>query len=388
MAGLLLFCDPASGIEWETLFAIAPQYRLFLDTPEYLGQSGSGPSLALRAKVQGLWNDGEDIFTFIPFYRCDGQDKNRTHGDIRQASWTKVGEGWQLLLGIGKVFWGVTESQHLVDVINQTDLVENPNGEEKLGQPMLDLTFLKDWGTLDVFVLYGFRERTFPGSAGRLRGGVPVDKTLAVVEDGSWDIDLATRWSHTIGDWDLALSHFSGTSREPTLTLAESSMGEAVLQPVYPSINQSGLEVQVTKGAWLWKLEAIRRLGGDQDHSASVFGFEYTYYGMLDTVADLGLLAEYHYDTRGRDATTGLANDLFLGLRWMANDVADTNILLGGMFGMDDDGNFYTLEGSRRFGNNIKLSIDGKYYTRPATQDVFYDWRADSYVQVELKFFF
>ena len=40
---------------------------------------------------------------------------------------------WSLSIGLGKVFWGVTEFNHLVDVINQTDLVEGIDGEAKLG---------------------------------------------------------------------------------------------------------------------------------------------------------------------------------------------------------------------------------------------------------------
>ena len=53
-------------------------------------------------------------------------------------------------VGVGKVFWGVTESQHLVDIINQTDLVENIDTEDKLGQPMLETTWLQNWGATTV----------------------------------------------------------------------------------------------------------------------------------------------------------------------------------------------------------------------------------------------
>ena len=71
------------------------------------------------------------------------------------------------------MFWGVTELRHLVDIINQTDLVENLDGEQKLGQPMVQLTLLKDWGTLDFFAMPYFRERTFTGPDGRPRPRSP-----------------------------------------------------------------------------------------------------------------------------------------------------------------------------------------------------------------------
>ena len=78
-----------------------------------------------------------------------------------------VGDGeWELRVGVDRVFWGVAESQHLVDIINQVDFVEHPDGESKLGQPMVHLTWSGDWGALELFGLSGHRARTFPGPVG------------------------------------------------------------------------------------------------------------------------------------------------------------------------------------------------------------------------------
>ena len=61
------------------------------------------------------------------------------------------------------VFWGVAESQHLVDIINQIDFLEHPNGEVKLGQPMVHVTWTSDWGTLEFFGLPYHRPAHLPG---------------------------------------------------------------------------------------------------------------------------------------------------------------------------------------------------------------------------------
>jgi hypothetical protein len=50
-----------------------------------------------------------------------------------------------------------------VDIINQTDLVENIDGEDKLGQPMVHFSYFGDWGVVDFFLLPYLRERTYPG---------------------------------------------------------------------------------------------------------------------------------------------------------------------------------------------------------------------------------
>jgi hypothetical protein len=83
------------------------------------------------------------------------------------------------------VFWGVTESSHLVDIINQSDFVENIDTEDKLGQPMVSLRWLPEWGTLDLFLMPLHRERTFQGLAGRPRLPLPIDQDNPVYESSA-----------------------------------------------------------------------------------------------------------------------------------------------------------------------------------------------------------
>ena len=151
---------------------------------------------------------------------------------------------YEWTVGVSKVFWGVAESQHLVDIINQTDLVENIDQEDKLGQPMVNLSLIRDWGTVDLFVLSYFRERTFPGSKGRLGPRPTVDTGAAIHESGAGGrrTDLALRWSHSLGDYDLGLAWFHGTSREPRLLPRLGPGGEASLIPLYEVIDHFSLD--------------------------------------------------------------------------------------------------------------------------------------------------
>ena len=67
------------------------------------------------------------------------------------------------------VFWGVAESVHLVDIVNQADFKEDIDGEQKLGQPMAMFTLEDDQASLSLFALFGFRPRAFPEEQGRFR---------------------------------------------------------------------------------------------------------------------------------------------------------------------------------------------------------------------------
>ena len=146
---------------------VATETRAFTKTPLYPGQEHHDASFLLAPGV--YLRAGPGGFVLEPFARFDAADDRRTHFDLRALAWEGGIGAWEVTAGVGRVFWGVTESQHLVDVVNQTDLVENPDGEDKLGQPMLKIGRVTGIGLFEAFVLPGFRERTFPGKGGRIR---------------------------------------------------------------------------------------------------------------------------------------------------------------------------------------------------------------------------
>jgi hypothetical protein len=369
---------------------IAVQGLAFVHDGMTSRQSQEQYSLSFQPEYYTEWNEGKDSFTFEPFIRIDSRDDERTHADIRELIWIHAADDWELRLGVGKVFWGVTESRHLVDIINQTDLVENIDGEDKLGQPMIDLSLIREWGTVDLFLLPGFRERTFPGKSGRLRTIPHVDVDHSIYESSSEEkhVDWAVRWSHAFEIWDIGLAHFSGTSREPRLIPALDKSGQPVLIPLYELIDQTSLDVQATVDSWLWKLEWLTRTGQGDRFSALVGGFEYTLYGLFESSHDLGLLAEYHFDDRGNDASTLFEDDLFMGARWVWNDVDGTEILAGVIQDLSSSERTFRLEASKRVGQGLKVNVEAQFFSNIARESAFYSIGQDDFIQVELSWYF
>jgi len=159
-------------------------------------------------------------FELILFGRVDQHDRNRTHGDIREAFFELFFDEWSLGFGIHKVFWGVTESRHLVDIINQSDLVEDFDTDIKLGQAMVTTSYTNDKaGTFSLYAMSWARPLVFPGPLGRPTLPVPVDNDLRIYESplNAGQIDAALRWSHSMAGFDWGLSYFYGTAREPQL---------------------------------------------------------------------------------------------------------------------------------------------------------------------------
>ena len=146
----------------------------------YLNQDKQHSSFTFSPEIY-IEND-ETIFHFKSKFRKDSQDANRNLLDIQELYFLSIGESREIKYGISKEFWGVTETNHRVDIINQTDFTEALDGEEKLGQPMIKVSFEESWGNLDIYALLGFRERKFFGKEGRLTLPVIIDKDESVYE--------------------------------------------------------------------------------------------------------------------------------------------------------------------------------------------------------------
>jgi hypothetical protein len=387
MAGALLAATlpTATAAQSSVIGEWSFESRGFLRSPLSADQHRHDLSTAIRPALYWDRHRGREVVTFEPFLRLDLADGQRTHFDIRALSWERAWRQWELRIGIRQVFWGVTESAHLVDVINQTDLVESPDGEDKLGQPMANLALVRDWGTVDLFLLAGFRERTFPGLPGRLRAPLPIITDEAVYESsrGAKRIDWAVRWSHTLGGFDLGLAHFSGTNRDPRL------VGGAVLHltPHYDLMAQTSLDAQWTRGSWLWKLEALTRKTNER-HWATVGGFEYTLYQLFGGSADLGLLAEVHMDSRGDEAPTPTQDDVFVGSRLALNDVQSTQLLAGAIVDRTSGATLFYLEAQRRVSDRWTVSLESRAFWAVDPEDPLYGFRRDAYLGLSVTRFF
>ena len=152
---LILMVIPSPALANEFSGEIAVEGQFYVNEALYAGQARNSASLSIRPEYYHQWDSGNSL-TIIPFARLDSADSERSHVDLREFKYIWLGGGYELHLGVGKVFWGVTEFSHLVDIINQTDAVESIDGEEKLGQPMVQ--FL---GYLPEFELQSLMAKSF-----------------------------------------------------------------------------------------------------------------------------------------------------------------------------------------------------------------------------------
>lgn len=393
-----------------------------------------------------LANDGRLIAEL--FGRHDAQDPQRSHVDARELYYEVLERDFEFRVGSRRVFWGVTESRHLVDVINQTDLVEDFDGEAKLGQPMLNLSLILDRGTVELFAMPYQRQRTYPGEQGYPRLPLPVHGHEALYESslGRGNLDHALRYRVTQGGLDYAIAWFRGTGRDPRLlpclrrgasgtyvqgsddgptcdifegiVLPSSPTPEAlvpvlqqaglapsddevarevaqevrdnlVLVPYYDRLSQLSVELQWVTGALAVKLEALRRQREDGVTLAAVSGFEYTWGDAWATGYDLGLLMEYLYDQRSGTLDSLFDDELFIGGRMFLNDVANTQMLAGAIVNRENLGNrLYGLEFSRSLAGDWRLAAKLRIFSAIPEEDPAQFLGSQDYLTVTVEHFF
>ena len=393
LLSILLFCsnllaqDNNKKLNHDFELELETEYRYFYDEALFPDQEDHFPSLAVRPEYKLEWNKGYESINFKGFFRLDVDDE-RTHWDIRELYYQKAKNNWEINAGLKKVYWGVAESNHLVDIINQTDAVETFDGEEKLGQPMVQFTWItQKFGTFDFFYLPYHRKRTFAGDKGRLRFPVVIDQDDLQYESGAeeWRQDVAFRWKHYFGIFDIGLSHFYGNGREPLFIFDNTGN----INAFYPVINQTGVDLQITHNAFLWKIESIYRHAKAQEFFAMVAGLEYTFSNIDGNGLDIGLLGEYLYDERDELSLNALQNDVFFGSRIAFNDTQDTSILIGGITDLENSSKIFSLEASRRFGSTWTAEIEARIFSDIDDNElILSNFREDSFLRISISKYF
>lgn len=380
--------------EWSVSGYLEAEGRAFFeDAPSAALAAGESPerdgsfSFAAAPEVSATWGEGRGTFVFQPFGRWDSSDSRRTHADIRELYAQWLTDGFQLRVGLSKVFWGAAESQHLVDIVNQTDFVENIDTEDKLGQPMVWLSTGVAGGTLDLFYLPYSRPRTFPGADGRIRGYPHVDAFADVYEADAaeWYPTVAAHYSRTLDRWDLGVGLFHGTARTPDLI--PQPFFEPLI-PRYPLIEQASLDLSYTGDALQLNAEALVQSGGSQTFTAAVAGGEYTWFGALGSRSDIGVLAEVYVDSRGSDAPTVFDRDLFLGTRLALNDIAGTQLLGGVFIDLERGSHSARIEFERRLTDHTAIEIELQTFSADDPTDALSAYDTEDFVQIALRRYF
>ena len=286
--------------------------------------------------------------------------------DFREAYVaSRIGE-IDVLVGNTILFWGKVESHNPADVVNSHNYSRGLMRSEKLGAPIVRVSLPIGSGQLDLLAI-DFVKNIYPSQSLREHVGTRIGKQVSFSGGASKsDIGHAARLSTYYGDVDLGLSLFRGISNAPRLV----PQSNGILQPDYSRINQLALDIQYLRGDTAFKGELIHRkgqydrLGAFKNYRAGVLGLEHSLYDFASSGGDLVLLTEYAFDSRNSLSHSGFQNDLTIGVRWLKNDINDTEALTLVTQDLDYKSQLLTVRIDRRINDHVTFQTSVRLPSR------------------------
>lgn len=376
----------ASGVRLVRRGFFGVEGRTFGQTPTAAGQVRQGLSFVAQPEFSYQSANRRHRINATLFGRFS-VEPGFGSADIRELNWQYQGDRWSLLAGMNRVFWGATESRHLIDIVNQADLRESFAADVKLGQLMVAGSLQRSWGQLELFALPHFRTRAFPKSADRPRLQLPLAD--AVVEEGA-PVDWAARASVSRGDVDVHVYYFRGINREPDLVpVFEGGGPPTALKPIYRQIGQIGADVQYARGGWLFKGEWMHRNRPDVSYQAGVGGFEYGINRVFGGVSDLTLLGEYQFDNEPPSEWPAPARrGVYGGLRLALNDKASSELKAGAVHDLRSHSWLLRAEFNRRLSDQWALNLGYYGLGNAGASPSLADYHRDSHLTITVRRYF
>lgn len=376
VAGVIAFAasltghDAEAGVAVEKGYVGAEIYHYPQDgaAVQEHGNAAIVSQVELRARISDRW-----AAKLTPFARYDALDSHRNTFDLREAEIEYSNGAWRASAGLRSISWSVTESvgvlpHQVVDVVNQRDLAGDPSGRERMGAAMVTASYRFESTVIEASVLPWFRERKFADRRARehpYRAAIDLaDPMVEYSSDaGAGYVGGALRVARSFDAADVAFIQYRGYLPQP-LIAPHAPTGQAAA--LYYLIDMSALTVQATSGQWLIKSETAyfgtrqngpRFPGVPSDYWGSVSGVEYTFVNLF-AGTDLGVFVEGMYDSRGAAPNgTPFHKNAFFGIRWVANDQADSQLLCGVMSSLDERAQVAQLEYQRRIGTSLQFEL-------------------------------
>lgn len=289
--------------------------------------------------------------------RLDALDFNRTIYLVEEL-WAEVKWGdLDIRIGADLLNWTATEAFHPADIINARNLDSDFESYEKLGEPMIALSYDIGVGSLSLYFFPYYTESLLPAQSSRLSfipPEVPVGSMLRMdahghLNDTEFGPQGALRFTQSFQGIDLGLHivHHMDRSQPEVLIDIEQQVG----RPLFRTVTQIGGTYQQVIDAVILKVEAGYRTFArpennitpfgpvqERDHLQVAVGIEYGW--LIDNTVDLVLIAEcqsyFLVDKEIRQSLGVFQRDALLGSRISLNDINNTELLFTGIIDLED----------------------------------------------------
>ena len=378
-----------SLISFISLFAeLEMSGHLDLDSEFYLTKASGRDANSFTVKQTLEFKYTRDTWSaFAKVYAQEAYNDFLSKEDQTQRTFARLDELYlrydtdEASYSIGKSikFWGALELRNIVDVFNPNEFRDDMFSVNKLGVYNASYSRFTDTGELNVIVKvheqdlemasYPYVYYPFPEMISyekNLQTSSSQNKpSIYVAYSGSTDTDNALDYAFIYQHGYDSQRYLSSVVRQPTRYVQNGYRVDKFM--TYNTL---------VVGSTLVKLEAVYAdvekgvSVGDYSHAA--FGIEHTFED-FESGATLGLITEYYrYYTYEEDKFTDLEvyesmqNDIFVGLRYVLNDVDDSSFIGGLIADAEYNEQTYYAKYESRYMDSFKLDVD-YYFVEPST---------------------
>ena len=120
---LLILSKNVFALEYKSYGYIQPEFSYFIDGKGKHNQSEDKSSVFGQGTFIAYLQEDSSKITIKAIGRYDDKDNNRTYFDLQKFKYEYFLDDATLSIGNDIIFWGVNESFHVVDIINQSNTI-------------------------------------------------------------------------------------------------------------------------------------------------------------------------------------------------------------------------------------------------------------------------
>lgn len=187
---------------------------------------------------------GKFKFTAQPYMRLDAIDKYRSHIDLRNFYITYWDKKFSVNAGMRLYTLGKFTGFSLVDILNRIDVQESILDFKKLGQPSLDVKYLKNNFTFKIYFMPYLRSVNFNADRSRLLlipFAIDNNKIAFQSDLKEYYPNLASRIGYKKNNTEIVIGFFHGYNKNPDFIYHPTNQN---FSEYYPIMSQWSLEWQ------------------------------------------------------------------------------------------------------------------------------------------------
>jgi len=330
--------------------------------------------------------------SFSSIIELYAQEDNSDYNSLKdnERSYVRVNELYaqydfeedKVLLGKNIRFWGALEAVNIVDTFNIQDNRNDPLRTDKIGAYNFEYAHFFEDSEVSIITKFYEQKNEFATSS-YIYSPLKKNEKLEDKLNSEKSLHRPTVYLTYSGSLysnyslDYAFIYQNGYDSQRYLTKKNDTFYEHVyLVNKFMTYNTMVIDSTLYKLELLYADVIDNKEVSDYVHVA--LGVEHTL-EQLDNGAEIGVIGEYYYyDTFDKDKfddldlSVNFQNDLFLGLRYSLNDVADTSAVGGVILDTQYDEQSYYIEYETRVNDMFKIKADYRYIEPSKTHNTAY----------------